>query len=221
MTTPNPPYTPYQIVLLRHGESVGNAEGYFQGQADFPLTETGKAQSRALVKRWMAEGVSYDRVISSPLARASQTAEILASGLGLPVELDPLWMEWDNGRLAGMRPAEAAEKYPRPAFINPYTPLGQTGESQWDFFLRAGRAVKSLVERPPGRYLVVSHGGFLNMVMYALLGIVPQANLHGPRFRFRNIAFASLTYNPAVHKWYVEGVNDHQHWDAPENDDLP
>lgn len=129
-------------------------------------------------------------------------------------------MEWNNGRLAGLKAEEVAEKYPRPAFINPYTRLGETGESQWDLYLRAGQAVKKLMEKPPGSYLVVSHGGFLNMVMYTILGITPQANFYGPRFRFFNCAFASLTYLPNEHKWYVEGVNDHLHWPEPGENGL-
>lgn len=47
---------PFQITLLRHGESVGNAELRWQGQSDFPLNDTGRAQARALAERWKAEG---------------------------------------------------------------------------------------------------------------------------------------------------------------------
>jgi len=60
----------YHIVFLRHGESVGNAEDRFQGQADFPLTDKGRAQAKALAERWLVEGVTFDRCISSPLLRA-------------------------------------------------------------------------------------------------------------------------------------------------------
>jgi broad specificity phosphatase PhoE len=76
--------------------------------------------------------------------------------------------------------------------------------------------VQSIFDRPPGSYLIVSHGGLLNMFFYAILGISPQPNFHGPRFRFNNSAFATLTYNPKTHRWYVMGVNDHQHWPAEE-----
>lgn len=67
----------YHIVFLRHGESVGNAEDRFQGQADFPLTEKGRAQAKVRAERWLAEGVNFDRCISSPLLRSRQTAEIV------------------------------------------------------------------------------------------------------------------------------------------------
>jgi broad specificity phosphatase PhoE len=121
-------------------------------------------------------------------------------------------MERDNGLLAGLLPEEAAERHPRIDFMPPFTSIGGTGESQWELYLRAGRAVQELLRKPPGRYLIVSHGGFLNMVMYVILGIVPQANFQGARFRFRNTAFARLTYSPTEHIWRLEALNDRGHW---------
>jgi 2,3-bisphosphoglycerate-dependent phosphoglycerate mutase len=202
----------YQITLLRHGESVGNASGYYQGHANFPLTERGEQQIHALADRWLAEGTNFDLVISSTLSRARQTAEIIARRLNVPLELDPLWMERDAGKYSGLRPEDAFQVFPPPEFIHPYLPFGETGESRWELYLRGGRVIQALMQRPPGRYLIVSHGGILNMVMYAILGIAPQANSQGPHFRFKNSAFAILTYHPGQHLWRVEALNDHAHW---------
>ncbi len=207
----------YCLTLLRHGESLGNYEGRHQGQADFPLTDRGREQTWALVDRWKTERTSFDLIISSPLARARETAEILSSELNIPVEYNPLWMERDNGRMAGLSPEEVLETLPQPDFIHPYLAIGQTGESQWELFLRAGKAVQSLFIHPPGNYLIVSHGGFLNMFFYAILGITPQPNFHGPRFRFSNTAFARINYNPNTHRWYILGVNDHHHLPSRED----
>jgi broad specificity phosphatase PhoE len=204
----------YRIVLMRHGQSVGNAAGVHQGQSDFPLNNTGIRQSQALACRWQSEGMTFDCIITSPLRRAQQTAEIIAATLGLSLEIDPDWMERDNGLLAGLRPDQVEERQLRPPFIHPYQRIGETGESQWELYLRAGRAVQCLLHRPPGRYLVVSHGGSLNHALYAILGIVPGANFHGPRFQFRNTAFATLSYNPERHIWLFEGLNDQGHWKA-------
>jgi 2,3-bisphosphoglycerate-dependent phosphoglycerate mutase len=217
MTNPIHPPSIYSITLLRHGESQGNFEGRHQGQADFPLTDLGREQSRALLQRWMEEGKAFDLIISSPLARARETAEIIAEGLNIPLVFDPVWMERNNGLMAGLSPEEVQQTLPQPDFIHPYQPVGQTGESQWQLYLRAGSAVQGLFTHPPGKYLIVSHGGILNMVFYAILGIAPQPNFHGPRFRFNNAAFASLTYNPSSHHWYILGVNDHLHC-LPEKD---
>jgi 2,3-bisphosphoglycerate-dependent phosphoglycerate mutase len=213
------PTSKYVIYLLRHGESVGNAEDLHQGHYDFPLTETGRAQVRALAQRWQSQAVTFDRMVSSPLLRASQSAEILAESLGLSIEYDPLWMERDNGRLAGLSFAEGVQRYPPPAFIHPYLPIGETGESNWMLYLRAGQAVQSLIARPPGCYLVVSHGAILNMVLYAMLGIVPQANFQGARFRFLNTSYAVLHYTPAAHKWLLERLNDRSHWEGGDSEE--
>lgn len=215
MLTADAEHKQYRLVLVRHGESVGNALGYYQGQADFGLNERGRAQAQALAQRWKCERVSFDVAISSPLQRARQTAEIIAEALNLELEFNPLWKERNNGHLAGLNQQEAAERHPRPAFINPYMPIGGTGESQWDLYLRAGQAVREIMARPPGRYLVVSHGGLLQMVMYCILGLTPEANFLGPQFRFRNTAFATLAYSPGSHHWTLVGINDQNHWHEP------
>lgn len=205
---------PYHVILLRHGQSVGNIERRYQGQSDFPLTETGVAQAHALAKRWQRESRGFDAIITSPLTRARQTAEIISEILGVPIEEDPIWMERNNGVLSGLRPEEAQQKSPRPDFISPFHQIGGTGESQWQLYLRAGQAVQNLMDKVPGSYLVVSHGGLLNMVLYTILGLTPQANFQGPRFQFRNASFASLFYRSEEHIWIVERFNDREHWSS-------
>src|SRR5512137_2758890 len=93
----------FHITFLRHGESTGNAENRLQGVSDFPLSEMGRAQARALGERWQAEGLTFDTVITSPLSRARETAEILAAALTIPtLELEPLWVERDMGQRSGL-----------------------------------------------------------------------------------------------------------------------
>jgi 2,3-bisphosphoglycerate-dependent phosphoglycerate mutase len=203
--------TSHHLTFLRHGQSVANAQNIRQGQSDFPLTELGREQACILATRWQAEGKTFDKVITSPLSRASQTAEIIAEALDLPYDTDPIWMERDNGKLAGLTFEEAKRLYPRPDFIEIYQPIGITGESQWELFLRAGRAVHDLMQRPPGKYLIVGHGGLMNMAIYAILGIIPQADFQGPHFRFHNAAFTTLEYNSKERRWRVLGLNDQDH----------
>jgi len=191
----------HRITFLRHGESVGNAEKRFQGHADFPLTERGRAQARDLAERWTKEGLAFDGCIASPLLRARETAEIIATALKTTLELDPLWKELDNGLIAGLNQQEMAKQIPQPAFMTPYTHFGRTGESRWEVFLRAGRGVQNLLDRLPGCYLVVSHGGILNMALYCTLSITPQADFTGPRFSFGNTGFARMRYEHATHNW--------------------
>jgi broad specificity phosphatase PhoE len=203
---------PFLITLLRHGESVGNAESRWQGQADFPLTEKGRAQAYALAERWRKESAQFDLAISSPLIRAKETAEIIASALNLKVEFDPLWLERDNGEFAGLTADEVRENFTHPEFITPYDPVGVDGEGDWELFLRAGQALHNLLKREPARYLIVSHGGLLNKVLHAVVGVAPQAHNSGVRFRFDNTAFARLLYFPNQHRWAIERLNDHAHW---------
>ena len=153
--------------------------------------------------------MTFDQVIASPLARARQTAAIITQILNLPLDLYPLWMELDIGVIAGLKHTEAREKYPQTEFTDPSQPVGLTGESWWQLFLRAGQAVRDLLARPPGKYLIVS---ILNMVLYAILGIIPQTNFYGLHFRFENSAFATLIFDPVQYRWRVWEVSDHIHW---------
>ena len=204
----------YIITYLRHGESVGNLEGRFQGQADFPLTDRGRLQAQALAKRWQSEGATFDRAVASPLLRAKETAEIVCSSLDIPLEFDPDWREVNNGLMAGLTQEEGDKQYPRPVFMTPYTHYGRTGESRWELYLRAGRCIQKILERPAGRYLVVAHGGILNMAMYAMLSISPQADYGGPRFAFENTAFTTMMYEPEHHNWRMLCFDGPSRWNA-------
>jgi 2,3-bisphosphoglycerate-dependent phosphoglycerate mutase len=194
----------FDFTFLRHGQSIGNLEERFQGQADFPLTETGRFQARALAKIWLREGRSFDLAIASPLKRACETAEIVTRKLKVPLEFDEIWLERDNGNFSGLTHAEIRAASPEPDFYTPYESFGKTGEGDWALYLRAGQAVQSLLRRSPGKYLIVSHGGLLNMVLFSIMGISPQANGQGIRFRFGNTAYARFTYNPERHRWHME-----------------
>ena len=203
----------HKITFLRHGESVGNAEGYFQGQGDFPLTERGREQVRALAERWVAEKRKFDYVIASPLSRARETAEIITKALGIEIdEIAPIWMERHNGELTGLKHAEGRKKLPQPRHQNPYQSFGISGEGDSELYLRASQALHELLTREPGRYLIVSHGAILNNTIKAIVGITPQASYQGAQFRFQNAAFSSAIYLPSFHRWYIQGINDHCHW---------
>jgi 2,3-bisphosphoglycerate-dependent phosphoglycerate mutase len=200
-----------QFVFLRHGESTGNAEKRHQGQADYPLTDLGKDQAEQLAVYWKKQGMVFDKAISSPLKRAKETANIIKSYLPLDLAYSPIWMERDNGKLAGLRWEEALEIYPPPPFTPLYQPIAETGESLWDLFIRASNALNNLMDLPPGNYLIISHGGLLNMVMHAIIGIHPQANFQGPRFRFSNTGHTTVQYLIKRNIWNISKHNDTSH----------
>jgi len=201
----------YRFTLLRHGESVGNAQARWQGQSDYPLTERGRAQARAVAERWKSENEKFDLAISSPLVRARETSEIIAAVLNLKVEVDPIWLERDIGEMEGLTADEVRQR-PQPPYVTPYDSIGGDGEGDWELFLRAGKALHDLLRRPAGHYLVVSHGGMLNQLMHAIVGIgAHHADPSGVRFHFENASFSQVTYFPQRHRWAIDAVNDRAH----------
>ncbi|MFN2303273.1 MAG: histidine phosphatase family protein [Anaerolineales bacterium] len=201
----------YTLIFLRHAESVGNADGYYQGQKDYALTRHGKNQVKKLITRWQADGTRIDQVITSPLIRAKETAQKICEAFGYPLDEDHDWQERNLGLLTGLKDEEAQTVFPKPDFFTPFDSMGQTGEGNWALYLRAGRAIHRVLQRPPARYLIVSHGGILNQAMHVVLGIAPQANDQGVHFRFVNTAFATVYYEPDKFKWVVWGLNDFTH----------
>jgi len=204
----------YSFVFLRHGESLGNTENYFQGQSDTLLTEKGQRQVQRLAERWSDEKISFDKLFSSPLSRARITAEAIGTALGVPVEIDPVWVERDTGKLTQV---DRNHTFDLPFFHDFYTPfdqMGETGEGDWDLYLRACAGIRNLVNRPPGSYLVVSHGGLLNQVMRAISGVTPQPNTMGVQFRFDNTGFTTVTYDPSSYRWTITCMNDTHHLES-------
>ena len=93
-----------RLILVRHGESVGNAAGVLQGRLDYGLSERGLLQAKLTADRLQAEPLV--RLISSPLKRAAETADFVASAAALPVEFDEALAEYDIGEGAGLTEPE-------------------------------------------------------------------------------------------------------------------
>src|SRR6476646_5188364 len=100
-----------RLVLVRHGQSEGNARGILQGRMDFGLTDLGRAQAEATA-RYLAGGRKVERLRSSPLTRAMETAQPIAAALGLEVEPEPALAEYDMGEASGLTWAEIRERFP-------------------------------------------------------------------------------------------------------------
>src|SRR4051794_13855370 len=100
---------PTEVLLMRHGQSEWNAIGRWQGQADSPLTDLGRAQARAVARSLPP----VDAVFASDLSRARETAEIIVSVLGAgSVTVDADLRERDAGAWSGMTREEIHEQYP-------------------------------------------------------------------------------------------------------------
>jgi probable phosphoglycerate mutase len=150
---------PTTLLLARHGETDWNRERRWQGHADTPLNEAGREQARALAASLRQDPPAA--VYSSDLARARETAEIVARALGLPVALDERLREVDVGEWSGLLWAEIEERYPEGARRR------LAGGTGWDhgeeFDAMRARVVEALLDigaANDGRsVLVVTHGG--------------------------------------------------------------
>jgi len=182
----------HHITFLRHGQSVANHDGIIQGHLDYPLSDQGRQQAEERGEAWAMERRTFDLIISSPLQRASQTAAILAARLSLPIEVDPAWRERQLGNAQGTSvQAFLAAARTRPV-TPPFSPVHGDGEGTWELYVRAAAAVQGIVRRPPGRYLVVSHGGILNAALRAILGLAPTTGLQ-PRIDLGNCGYADTS----------------------------
>jgi probable phosphoglycerate mutase len=198
----------HKITLLRHGLSTGNAKGIIQGQQDYPLTEEGIEQSRSLVRYWKDHGVSFDAIIASPLLRAKQTAEIIASGMNLSIDFDEAWCERHTGKAEGRPFSEVKFHYADQPQETAYDPLFESGESRWDLFIRAANAMQHLLRRPAGSYLVVSHGAIMGAALHTVLGIPPSpARIRPIGIGFDNTGYAVLTFDADEARWGLRQMN--------------
>ena len=129
------------VYLARHGETVWNAEGRYQGRLDAPLTDTGRAHARATARTTRGRGV--ERLLCSPLGRARATARVVERTLDLAAEIDDDLAESDIGRWEGLTRAEVEAAFPgelaqREEDRLHYRPPG--GESLADMLVRARAA---------------------------------------------------------------------------------
>lgn len=201
-----------KIFLTRHGLSVGNREQIVQGQSDFPLSEEGRHQSMKLARHYSTIIDEPVLIIASPLTRARETADIIAKFLNCAIEFDEIWMERQLGNAQGVGYETVRSWYTADTLPSPYDPFHGNGESWLALYLRAGQALLSLMERPTGTYIVVSHGGFLNAVLRAILGLSPPGGRSfPPRFQFDNTGYAQLEYDEEYAGWQIVRLNATPH----------
>lgn len=153
---------------LRHGETDWNAQNLAQGRTDIPLNAVGKAQ--AVTAANLLKGRGIRTIVSSPLGRAKETAEVAAGVIGQPVRFDPELQEVSFGdheakpMLAAWFDDWVAERY---------TPAG--GESFADLRERAVEAVnQALTLDAP--VLIVAHGAVFRALRSAM-GLEPGVRL--------------------------------------------
>jgi broad specificity phosphatase PhoE len=158
-----------RIVLLRHGNTVGNSRERFHGSGDVALSDEGRDQVRAAGRRLATE--VFDLVASSPLRRAWQSAALLCGGTH--VLLVPEFREIDFGRWEGMTAEEIEAQDPvlyktwREGAADFEFP---GGERRAAFRERVAAGLAVLERTGAENALVVAHRGVINALANHLLG---------------------------------------------------
>ncbi len=161
------------VTLVRHGQTERSAAGAYSGRLDVPLTPAGREQAATAARRLASAGV--DAVVTSPLARARDTAQAIADACGVPVTVDERLTEVDYGPFEGLDRDEAGERFgedferwrgdPFGAPVPGMEPLPQA--------LARARAATSDALAAHEHPVLVGHQGILRIVLIALGEIEP------------------------------------------------
>ncbi len=191
-----------------------NRDRRFQGQSDIPLNDEGRAQATALAYALRDE--PFDRIVSSDLSRAYDTASALARRGPLPIEPDARWREFAFGAWEGLTWEQIVQRDPnlrgdralQPAY---YTPEG--GESFADVCTRVAEAIRDLRGRSESNVLIATHAGPLHAALHVLFGEEEGptgAGARGLRLHPASITRVTLRDNSAE----LTTLNDIAHLEA-------
>jgi 2,3-bisphosphoglycerate-dependent phosphoglycerate mutase len=180
------------LLVIRHGQSEADILNVIEGRADFNLTELG-VQQAILMAQWIKGYINIDKIISSTLKRASQTAQKLSETTNAPIEFDEQLMEWQNGLIAGLTFAEANEKYPEPKKF-PHTAVFEQ-ESQIAFRARAELVLSKIIHENPSesKMAIISHGNMINKLFQSFLERPVNSSVH------------IKSGDTGIHHWSISG----------------
>jgi len=151
------------VYLARHGETAWTLSGQHTGLTDLPLTERGERNARRLEER--LRGVTFAKVFTSPLQRATRTCEL--AGFGAVAEIDRDLLEWNYGEYEGHLTTDIHRERPDWQLFRDGCP---GGESPNEVGTRADRVVKR-VRAVQGDVLVFSSAHFLRVFAARWLGL--------------------------------------------------
>jgi broad specificity phosphatase PhoE len=183
------------VYLARHGETAWSLSGQHTGRTDLPLTERGEQNARSLGERLKA--VTFAKVFTSPLQRASRTSEL--AGFGGVAEVDRDLPEWDYGQYEGKRTAEILAGRPGWQLFRDGCPGGETPA---EIGARADR-VLSRIRAVQGNVLIFSSGHILRVLAARWLGLTPAG---GEYFLLSTASLSILSYEhdqtePVIRLW--------------------
>ena len=179
------------FALIRHGQTDWNAQRRLQGSTDIPLNDVGRGQARDAVA--VVSGQEWDAIVSSPLSRAAETADLIAAGLGLTVA-----RRLPELRERSFGPAEGLQAGPELDALR--IEGGFHGAESEDEAARRGlAALEALAEEfRGGRVLVVAHGTLLRVSLSRAIGRTLQSV---------DNAVLNLAHHHAVDGWQLEYYN--------------
>ena len=179
------------FALVRHGQTDWNAERRLQGATDIPLNDVGRGQARDAVA--ILAPYEWDAIVSSPLSRAAETADLIAEGLGLTVSRRvPELTERSFGPAEGMQAGPELEALRVPGGF-------KGAESEDEAADRGLAALEALAEEYRGqRVLVVTHGTLLRVSLSRAIGQT-LASVDN--------AALNLAHHHAVDGWKLEYLN--------------
>jgi len=183
------------LTIIRHGQSGGDVENRIEGTGTYdpPLTELGRRQAQSLAQ-WLCEDrYQFDRLLSSPVLRARQVAEIIAGELGLRPEFYQELREIETGAVCGLTPQQAKQVRPEPAGGWRVYDRFPEGECALDLYRRVSEFYLRLLDASRGhRLCLVTHGGTITMLLNVIYGL-PLNHPRSPLYRFP-------TYDTGVHR---------------------
>jgi glucosyl-3-phosphoglycerate phosphatase len=159
------------LLLVRHGETDWNRDSRWQGGSDTRLNDLGREQARTLAEQ--LDG-NIDVVYSSDLARARETAEIVAAKLGLEVRLDPRLRERGFGSWEGLTTTEIEERFAdsHRRWLAGVGPGADDAEAFEDFSARVNDFLADVLRlHPDEEVLVISHGGSIRVIHALAAGV--------------------------------------------------
>lgn len=204
------------VYFVRHGESDGNAGLVFQG-LETPLTERGRQQAVQIAER--CAKLEIQTIISSPMKRASMTADAISARIGIPVEISEHFSE----RRRPTSILEVSTSDPEAARINTEWMASLfvegkrvlDGEDFASVRLRADKALTQLVEHSSDNILVATHGFFLCFLLARIVmgeDLTPsQLKRVFDSFHVSNTGLSILRCDPVRNAWWVATWNDHAH----------
>lgn len=201
-----------RILLVRHGQSQGNAEGRFGGHTATPLSARGRRQAEAAARVLASEKITA--IYSSDLLRAVQTAEPLARLTGLEIKRTTAFRERGVGVLEGLTFEEAAQAHPEQyaALIRrDFEHIILGGESYRQMLDRASQKLDHVIARNRGgRIAIFSHTGTICILTLHLMGALDAPELRPVWVSTSNCGITRISLRPDGFV-RVYAVNDTRH----------